>query len=293
MPCPACSEDRALPLFEKQGFSIVRCQSCGLMYVNPRPMPEQIAALYSSVYFRSGEFDYSGVQHLEHREVKLANAELRLKLLGQYCSKGCLLDIGCGGGFFVQAAGRRGWSSMGLEPSPRAARRAAREQQVRVIAGRLEEAPVLPGRFDVVTMFDVLEHVFCPRTFLLEARKLLGPGGLVLIETPNMAGCVPRLLSHRHPWVRPPEHLTYFTPSTLCLLLERAGYRLEGLRRHAKKALTLDYVLSLTGHTNPLLSKVVNRALGWWRGLRRRRFNVPMDLLIAVAKGHPREEVDR
>lgn len=261
------------------------------MYVNPRPAPREIADLYRAVYFSSSEDAYAGVQHLEHRGVKAANADLRLALLGRFRDRGRLLDAGCGGGYFVQAAGSRGWSATGLEPSPDAARRAARDQGVRIVAGRLEEAPVQAGRFDAVTMFDVLEHVFCPRTFLLEARSLLAPGGLVLIETPNMAGWLPRLLSRRHPWVRPPEHLTYFTPSTLGLLVERAGYRLEYLRRQARKTLTIEYVLSLIGRTNPVLSRIVDGLAGPWRGLRHRRFTIPMDLLLVVARKEARKEV--
>ncbi len=282
--CPVCNDDQALPLFEKQGFSVVECQTCELRYVNPRPTPERIAAFYRVEYFASGGRDRSGTQHLKHPEIKQANAQLRLKLLREYCSNGLLVDVGCGAGFFVQAAERMGWSSIGLEPSPDVARRGGREQRVRIVAGSLEEAPLVARRFEVITMLDVLEHVFCPRAFLEQARRLLGSRGFVLIETPNMAGCVPRLMGPRHPWVRPPEHLTYFTPPTLRSLLEQTGFRLQHLQRRARKALTLDYVLSLASSTNPLLSTLARGALGWWRGLCRYQFTVPMDVLIVVAE---------
>jgi 2-polyprenyl-3-methyl-5-hydroxy-6-metoxy-1,4-benzoquinol methylase len=130
---------------------------------------------------------------------------------------------------------------------------------------------------------DVLEHVFCPRTFLAEARRLLTPGGLLLIETPNMDGWTPRLLGSRHPRFRPPEHLTYFTPPTIRRLLEQTGFRIEQLQHSAQKALTLEYVLGLTGATNPLVTGLVKACVGRFASLRQRSFTVPLDLLLAVA----------
>jgi 2-polyprenyl-3-methyl-5-hydroxy-6-metoxy-1,4-benzoquinol methylase len=282
--CPVCDEDRARSLFQKQGLNVVGCGNCLVQYVNPRPTAGRLAALYQEEYFTDGSPDSSGAQHVQHGEMKLATARLRLALLHAHRSKGRVLDVGCGGGFFVQAAGAAGWSAVGLEPSVVAARRGGREQRVRIVAGRLEQAPFHAARFDAVTMLDVLEHVLSPRTFLLQARRLLVPGGLVLVETPNMAGWLTGLMGSRHPHVRPLEHLTYFTPETLRFLLERCGYAVRHLAGSAPKVLTLDYILSLTPGTNPVLTALVKGAVGWWGGLRRHRFQVPLDTLVAVAE---------
>jgi len=282
--CPVCDADRARALFEKQGLTVVGCGNCQVRYVNPRPTAERLAALYQEEYFAAGSPDSSGAQHVQHREMKLATARLRLRLLEDFRAKGRLVDVGCGGGFLVQAAGATGWSALGLEPSTATARRAAREQHVRIVAGRLEEAPFRAARFDAVTMLDVLEHVLSPRVFLIRARQLLVPGGVLLVETPNMVGWVTGFMGSRHPHVRPLEHLTYFTPPTLRFLLEQTGYVVRHLAESAPKVLTLDYVLSLTPSTNPLLTRVARASLGWWRGLCRYPFRLPLDTLVAVAE---------
>lgn len=288
--CPVCDGDQTRLRFVKQGFSVVRCLACRVHYVNPRPTVDRLASLYREEYFAQGRPESSGSQHLQHGAMKLATARLRLRLLRKFTAKGLLVDVGCGGGFFVQAAGEAGWSAIGLEPSAAAVRQGMRERllrrerPVRIVAGRLEEAPVARGRFDAVTMLDVLEHVAHPRHFLDEARNLLAPGGVLVVETPNMAGWAPRLMGSRHPWVRPLEHLTYFTPPALRLLLERAGFRVRHLQGRAYKVLTLDYVLSLTAATNPRLTALTHGTVGWWRGLRQRTFTVPLALLVAVAE---------
>lgn len=281
--CPACNEDQARPGYDKQGFSIVECCACTLRYVNPRPSRAWLDTWYQQAYFSSSHEDAAGTQHLQHEAIKTATAKLRLQLLGPAGPKGRLLDIGCGGGFFVRAAAAVGWDTMGLEPSIEAARQTARTQRIRVVAGRSEEMPFAGSRFAVITLFDVLEHVFCPRTCLTEARRLLAPDGKLVIETPNMAGWLPRLMGTQHPWIRPPEHLTYFTPPTLRLLLTQCGLRVEQLHRRTTKVLTLEYVLALLAQTNPLLTTLFRGTLGRWKTLSRYPFSVPLDTMLAIA----------
>jgi 2-polyprenyl-3-methyl-5-hydroxy-6-metoxy-1,4-benzoquinol methylase len=277
--CPACDQDRPAPALRKHGFDIVRCRQCRLRYVNPRPAPDQLAALYREGYFTP---QAAGRQHLRHDDMKLATARLRLRFLQEFRAKGRLLDVGCGGGVFVRAAREAGWSAVGLEPSVEAAAHAG-THHLPIVAGHLEQRPLAGGRFDAITMFDVLEHVFSPGAFLAEARTLLAPRGVLLIETPNMAGWMPRLMGSRHPWIRPPEHLTYFTPGSLRVLLERTGFRVLRLLARAPKALSLDYVLGLTESTNPLLTALAKQTVGRWRALGRHCFRVPLDVLLTVA----------
>ena len=283
--CPVCNDDRAQPLFRKDGFSIVGCRICGLRYVNPRPTQEWLDTWYRKEYFaRTHAQNSAGLQHLRHGDIKIATAQLRLQSIRKFCAKGRLLDVGCAGGFFVQAAGMDGWAAVGLEPSVEAARRAAQDQRIQAVVGRLEQAPFAGPQFDLVTVLDVLEHVFCPRTFLVEARRLLAHAGTLLIETPNMAGWISRLMGRRHPYVRPPEHLTYFSPSTLRLLLEHCGFRVLRLSTRNHKVLTLEYALALTQSTNPFLTALVRGTIGRWDALRRYPLSVPVGTILAVAR---------
>ncbi len=283
-PCPVCDTDGVDRLFDKEGFSVVACRTCCVRYVNPRPTARCLNEWYRRTYFCEGPNGTSGVQHLAHQEMKLATARLRLSLLDRFHAKGRLVDLGCGGGFFVQAASACGWQALGLEPSETAARDARRNRQVRVIAGQLEHAPLAAGQFEVATMFDVLEHVESPRFCLGEVKKLLRPSGMVVVETPNMAGWVPRAMGASHPWVRPPEHLTYFTPTTLRRLLESTGFRVRHLQAGCRKVLTIEYVVALMETTNPSLAAAIRGTLGRLRSLCRYPMKVPMDLLLAVAE---------
>lgn len=281
--CPACDQDQATLWLRKQGFDIVTCRSCLVRYVNPRPAPDELAAMYRDGYFSPTLAQAAGWHHLRHDAMKQATAQLRLQLLQEFHPQGRLLDVGCGGGMFAHVAREAGWSAIGLEASPEAAAHAARERRIPIVAGRLEQLPFAGRRFDAVTMLDVLEHLFSPRTCLTEVRALLAPQGILLIETPNMAGWLPRLMGSRHPWVRPPEHLTYFTPATLRLALERAGFRVLRLLTRASKVLTPEYVLGLMESTNPLLAALGKQTVGRWRAVSERRFHVPLEVLLAVA----------
>jgi len=278
--CPACGQDWPAPSLRKGGFDIVRCRQCRVRYVNPRPTPDALAAMYRNGYLAPGA---AGHEHLRHDAIKLATARLRLEFLREFCTTGRLLDLGCGGGVFVRAAREAGWSAVGLDPSVEAAAHAARVHRLSIVAGRLEQCPLAGQRFDAITMLDVLEHVFSPGAFLAEARALLAQRGVLLIETPNMAGWLPRLMGSRHPWLRPPEHLTYFTPGSLRVLLERTGFRVLRLLARAPKALSLDYVLGLPKSTNPWLTALARLTVGRWRTLSRHGFRVPLEVLLTVA----------
>lgn len=283
IPCPVCEKDLAKPQFQKNSYMVVQCQACGVGYVNPQPKPGRLADFYRTEYFAPGSPQAAGAQHLAQRDIKRATARLRLRLIQELGPKGRLLDMGCGGGYFLQAAQEGGWSAVGLEPWPDSARQAARGRHIRVIAGRLEQPPLAARSFDLVTMLDVLEHLVNPRECLERARSLLAPGGFLMVETPNMVGWLTRLLGSRHPFVRPPEHLLYFTPSSLRLLLEQTGFRCRHFQTSAPKVLTLEYVLGLTQSTNPLVTTLARGTVGRWRALSRHPFTVPMDMLLAVA----------
>jgi 2-polyprenyl-3-methyl-5-hydroxy-6-metoxy-1,4-benzoquinol methylase len=282
--CPACGEDGSRPLYDKSGFAVVRCLDCGVGYVNPRPDAAWLAAYYRREYFAPTGCLSSGVSHLRHGDMKAATAGLRLAAIEAHLHPGRLLDLGSGGGDFVLTATRAGWKAVGLELGASAAGQAVRQLGVRMVVGQLEQAPFFNHTFDVVTMFDVLEHVASPHACLAEARRLLAPHGLLVVDTPNLNGLMPRLMGVRHPWVRPPEHLTYFTPASLRRLLERSGFEVRALSSRTPKVLSLDYVLSLTAHTNPLATTILRKTIGRWSALARRPFQLSTSVLLALAR---------
>ena len=202
--------------------SLQRCNTCGFLFVLPRPSSDELARMYSEDYF---EADVSNA--LAYRSPVFEECLDRLDVHRPY--RGRLLDIGCGTGEFLEAATRRGWEVCGVELSARAAR-LARKKGLDVRCCTLSSAPYASGSFDAVTCLDVLEHVADPLQDLQRARELLAPGGLLVMRVPNTVfhliktrACT--ALGVNDVGLQMNYHLNHFTPKTLVKTLRRCGYR--------------------------------------------------------------------
>ena len=152
--------------------TIVRCRHCGLVYTNPRLDDRDIVETYQAV---------EDPLYLEEREGRVLTFEHHLKPLERLTGPPdgrLLLDVGCYTGVFVEIAARHGWDAWGVEPS-RWAMEQAQARGLHVVHGTLETADLPEATFDVVTMWDVIEHLTDPRGALEQAYRLLRPGGLM------------------------------------------------------------------------------------------------------------------
>jgi len=200
-----------------------------LVFYNPQPSPGQAAALYARDYLDN---EYPP----ERARAQTQLAHRRLARIERETGIGSLLDVGCGRGHFLAAARERGWKAVGLDVSPVAVRLAAARAGVTVYEGELTVPPRAElGPVDVVTLWDVLEHLRDPVAVLEAVPRWLRPGGLLVVQTQNVRSVTAAWMGRR--WEQFVEfHLYHFSSRTLRRALERAGFlavRIEDIEAFA------------------------------------------------------------
>jgi len=245
--CLVCGSGDHRTLYDLQQVSglphqVVRCHSCGLVFLDPLPKDEEVEARYLdpnyplSAYFKHMAAGYEHKAEVEPYEKGLELAECLLD------GRGRVLDIGCSTGVFLDLARKRGWETVGVEISSYFVAYARNTFGLKVYQGRLRDQSFKPESFDLITMWDFLEHVRDPLGYLKEAYRLLRKGGLVLVLTPNERSLLKKatFLSHRATlgrWryavgvVYDLHHLYYFSDRALKQLLARAGFKVLRLRK--------------------------------------------------------------
>ncbi len=227
--CTVCDGTESKPLFRVHGFPIVRCRRCDLRYVTPRLKPSELFLLYSDPkYFKSNNSLASGYHdYLAERENIHATTRRRLDWI--FASRpdhrrGTLLDIGCAFGFSVETALAQGWDAYGIEPSSHAAQGARQNVGDRVTEGTLDSLPLENKRFDLIFLWDVIEHMPDPVRTLQQTAALLAPDGVLSLITPDCGSRLARWMGKR--WMeysKPTEHIYFFNRQTLNLAARRAG----------------------------------------------------------------------
>lgn len=248
--CPVCQRNDWRPQWRKGELQIVRCQACGMVYVNP-----VLAAMASGQFYDTEGADY----YLSPAKLASDYADVRfereLRLLRQFCPRGAVLDVGCGSGGFLFQLKKR-WPSdyqiLGTDvsggPLDYAASRGvpvARGDFLSQDFGRNPGAPAsgtacfvkqdqraVPeagAPFDAVTLWAVAEHLAEPKRFLEKAHSMLKPCGLCIVLVPNLRSLAVRLLGAKYRYVYL-QHLNYFSAQTLRQLGKRVGFEVVATR---------------------------------------------------------------
>jgi SAM-dependent methyltransferase len=148
----------------------------------------------------------------------------QVETIARYKSGGELLDIGCSSGGFLSTMVSPAWNLSGIEMEESTAARARAKTGARVFVGDAVDAPYLPNTFDVITCFDVLEHVYSPRQFLTKVYEWLKPGGIYYAMSPNIASWEARLFGTHWFGLELPRHISHFSPRSLRYLLHGLGF---------------------------------------------------------------------
>jgi len=205
-------------------FSYVICRSCGLVYMNPQPLPNEMYKFYPSDYApyeakaESQEFDRHTVKRRLRRRPFMT-------LLCSRLSKGSrLLDVGCGNGDFLSEIKRlTNCRVYGVDISETAAKTVQQNHGINIFIGAVTEAPFPDNFFDVITAWSYLEHVHNPSKVLLRISRILKDDGLCIISTPNFNSINAKLFKAKWYHLDCPRHLYLYTPQTITALLEKSG----------------------------------------------------------------------
>lgn len=260
MSCPLCESPANALLFRpaRSPGPVVRCRNCGLVYISPIEddhaiitdvLAEKDSAIRTSTDLRLLSNCWETTELIEKRAEWPAlrrNALAALQRLERYMpTPGKLLDFGCGWGFFLATARERGWEPYGLEPLPGHALYARAMTGGTVINDVLRDDTFPTAFFDAITAFQVFEHLPDPAGDLRRLHRFLRPGGILLVEVPNIATWSVALLGKRHRHFNP-DHLTFFSPQTLRALLERQNLQVLEICRPTRW-MTLRHLLGHWG----------------------------------------------
>jgi len=252
-----------------ESFDVVECDGCGLRMTAPRPAPEAIGRYYDSDDYLPMTNAAPGAVAAVYRAVRRLTVRLRLGLVTRHARRpaGRLLDVGCGTGEFLAHARTAGWDAVGVEP---AARAAAHAERLGLAVRRTADLRTLDdGPFDAITMWHALEHMYEPGAQLAQARRLLAPGGCLVVAVPNHdsvdAG------AYGTAWYAwdVPRHLWHFTPATLGRLLTREGFAVTALHALPFDPFYIALLSELRGRRGRNLARAatvaVRSALAGWR----------------------------
>lgn len=227
---PSISRDELLAVYKSSSEQrlmdqLVRCTMCGLAYLNPRPRGDIILDSYSNAVdpvfaaqnpMRIATFKRTFERLARRHDIALSRATR-------------VIDVGCAGGAFPKAAHDLGCSVVGIEPSRWLSKVGREEFGLDIRSGILSDFAFEEASFDVVTLWDVIEHLLDPNEVLAEVQRILKPGGHLVVNYPDYGSVAARLLGRRWPFLLS-VHLFYFTRATITRLLKRAGFEVVEIR---------------------------------------------------------------
>lgn len=254
-------------LFTAPGlWSLMLCPECDLIWLNPQPISEEIGSLYKTYYTHNvtnnrpkfaklKKFLSNSIIAAELGYTELANSKIQ-RVLGHILSwarpikeiavlsvgsldghnKGTLLEIGCGSGAFLARMRELGWDVVGVEPDADAVTVARRSFGLNIYHGALQNIDFHDNNFDAIIMHHVIEHLSDPIDTLQECHRVLKPGGRLIIVTPNIRSIGHRLFKETWRGLEVPRHLFLFSPRSLKICAEMAGFHVKMLKTTAQSA---------------------------------------------------------
>jgi SAM-dependent methyltransferase len=234
--CPMCGSAPGTTLrYDFDPFRVVSCNHCGLTFLSPRLTEEAILKLYSNEEYYVSEVAGQGYdEYLDVRPNWIKTFSRRLNQITNYqlpITNNQLprkvLDIGCGPGFFLEAAQAKGYDVYGLDPSEYIVKVAGHKFGDHIRHGVIDTADYPAESFDLVVAFDTFEHIYRPLEWLEHVRRILKPGGLLTMTTPDPSSLLAKVSGKGWVSFKLPEHVFYWSPETIRRVLAKDWEVLE------------------------------------------------------------------
>jgi 2-polyprenyl-3-methyl-5-hydroxy-6-metoxy-1,4-benzoquinol methylase len=207
-------------------FQIVQCDSCGFRFTNPIPTIETIGDYYKSENYISHSSTKKGIVNKIYHIVRERAIKQKEALASSVSKHKSLLDIGCGTGDFLGYCKKNGWNTLGLEPDESARYLAQKNNQIEALD--LDQLSNIPSESkSVITMWHVLEHVYNLNTDIEEYKRILKPGGHLIVAVPNCSSHDADYYKEHWAALDLPIHLYHFQPKDIKTLMDKHNLSLE------------------------------------------------------------------
>ena len=215
--CPLCNSKRKSTLFKKRGGIYTKCKQCELVYLDPVFKDRELSEYYQNLH------DAQSVVTKNESTFYKKIYTIGLKSIENVIKKGIILDIGCSSGYFLDIAKSRGWTTFGIELGKKEAKIAKSFHKVfEKDIQHLDKSQ----KFDVITMWDVIEHIKNGNKSLKYMRERLRKNGLIFFQTPNVNSLAARILQEKCNVFDGLEHVNLYDETTMRLLAQRNGFRI-------------------------------------------------------------------
>lgn len=225
MICPICKSDVFTQWGQVDVYKIMTCDSCGVGITSPFPTKDELSLTNTAMY----KIEERVQAYMTRKKYFEKRYRAFLADIKKLVSKGRLLDVGCNLGLFLWVAQSEGFEVTGVELNTECAEYGREHFSLTIHSSYLEELRFPDASFDVITLFDVLEHVPDIHGFLNEVRRILRNNGLLVLQSPNLGSLMADLTKSGWHWLTPPDHLYHFTPQSIQRLLQDAGFRVQKL----------------------------------------------------------------
>jgi len=273
LKCIGCGENQFEVFLESkdrlQGgseyFTLQRCLTCGAVFLHPQPTRNKTLEYYPEDYLAYAPSQASGI--FARWSLIYGGAKQVGAVLKRVSGPGKGLDVGCGGGGFLSGMAKQGWQAHGVEINPRIAGKVRRNRGLDVILADSLDQAYASSTFDLITFWDVLEHLSDPRRALREAARIARPSALLILSLPNPDSLEARWFRYSWAGWDIPRHLWLFPRPVVNKMLEEEGWRVLEMRTFRGRHWLLVQSLSIwlqDKQLHPLVYKILIVVIRSW-----------------------------